>query len=228
MVGRVDAILDRLDLELALAHVLEVLGRPEEHVDERADVRDHERDEHRETDEQRVFHPALRVLVRPKAEAEPEDEGEEEQAIEDGVRGPGADEAGGRHERSARRYRDPVTSTAPSGPANSSARVRAAAGSGTDSTFSKCAEASAASAAAGSARPLRLSVATSAGPRMESASSIIPGRLSRRIEQTTVHPPGGADGSRGSSQPMPARLWAPSQISRGCSLRRSRRPASET
>src|SRR5207247_8970546 len=33
-----EPFLHRLDLELALAHVLEVLGRAEEHVDERADV----------------------------------------------------------------------------------------------------------------------------------------------------------------------------------------------
>src|SRR5215470_7822066 len=43
------AVLDRLDLELALAHVLEVLGRAEQHVDERADKRDDQRDERRET-----------------------------------------------------------------------------------------------------------------------------------------------------------------------------------
>src|SRR5713101_3376235 len=35
-----EAVLHRLDLELALAHVLEVLGRPEEHVHERPDVWD--------------------------------------------------------------------------------------------------------------------------------------------------------------------------------------------
>ena len=33
-----EPLLHRLDLELPLAHVLEVLRRPEEHVDERADV----------------------------------------------------------------------------------------------------------------------------------------------------------------------------------------------
>ena len=38
-----EPLLHRLDLELALAHVLEVLGRPEEHVDQRADERRDER-----------------------------------------------------------------------------------------------------------------------------------------------------------------------------------------
>src|SRR5205085_9725905 len=35
-----EAVLHRLDLELPLAHVVEILRRPEEHVHERADVRD--------------------------------------------------------------------------------------------------------------------------------------------------------------------------------------------
>ena len=39
-----EPLLHRLDLELALAHVLEVLGRPEEHVDQRPDER-HDRSE---------------------------------------------------------------------------------------------------------------------------------------------------------------------------------------
>src|SRR2546423_1732987 len=106
VVGRREAILDRLDLELALAHVLEVFGRPEEHVDERPEVRDHQRDEHRQADEERILHPAFRVLVRPETETEPEDDGEEEQAIEDAVRGTGADAAGHRHETAAIRYRE--------------------------------------------------------------------------------------------------------------------------
>ena len=63
-----DALFDRLDLELPLPHVLEVLRRAEEHVDERPDERDDERDEGRQTDEERVLHPPARVLVRPVAE----------------------------------------------------------------------------------------------------------------------------------------------------------------
>ena len=47
-IDRRDALLHRLDLEVPLAHVLEVLGRAEEHVDEHPEVRDDQRDEHRE------------------------------------------------------------------------------------------------------------------------------------------------------------------------------------
>ena len=43
-----EPLLHRLDLELALARVLEVLGRPEEHVDDRAEERREEADERRE------------------------------------------------------------------------------------------------------------------------------------------------------------------------------------
>src|SRR5438094_4905149 len=45
-VAACEPLLHRLDLELALAHVLQVLGRPEEHVDERAEVGDDEADGH--------------------------------------------------------------------------------------------------------------------------------------------------------------------------------------
>ena len=39
-VAAAEPLLHRADLELALAHVLEVLGRAEEHVDHRAEERD--------------------------------------------------------------------------------------------------------------------------------------------------------------------------------------------
>ena len=77
----VEALLHRLDLELALAHVLEVLGRAEEHVEERPEEgrEDAERDGHRE--EPRVLDPALRVLVDPEGRREPEDDDEEEEDV---------------------------------------------------------------------------------------------------------------------------------------------------
>src|SRR5262249_28068026 len=49
-----EAPLDRLDLELALVDVGEVLRRPEQHVDERAEERRDRADERREPDEDRL------------------------------------------------------------------------------------------------------------------------------------------------------------------------------
>ena len=77
---------------------------------------------------------------------------------------------------------------------------------------------------AGSARsPTRSRRAPARAPTAPRASA--PGRLSRRIEQTTTY---SRSGSRGSSHPTPARLCAPSQISSGRSPRRSSRPGSAT
>src|SRR5207302_9024543 len=55
-------VLHGLDLQLALAHVLEVLRWPEEHVDERAGIR-HEPERRREADEPGVVDAPVRVLV---------------------------------------------------------------------------------------------------------------------------------------------------------------------
>ena len=46
--GAAEPRLDRLDLELALAHVLEVLGRPEQHVDQRPEERRDRAEQRRE------------------------------------------------------------------------------------------------------------------------------------------------------------------------------------
>ena len=78
-----EAILHRLDLELALAHVLEVLRRPEEHVDERAEERHDDADEHGHPDDPRILDPPLRVLVDPVERREPDDDGEEDQQVAD-------------------------------------------------------------------------------------------------------------------------------------------------
>ena len=64
-------LLDREDLELALADVLEVLRRPEEHVDERAEERRDRSEERRDPDEPRVLDPPARVLEDPVRRREP-------------------------------------------------------------------------------------------------------------------------------------------------------------
>ena len=71
-----EPLLHRLDLELALARVLEVLGRPEEHVDDRPEERREQADERREADEPRVLDAPPRVLERPVRRREPEDDDE--------------------------------------------------------------------------------------------------------------------------------------------------------
>ena len=79
-----EPLLHRPDLELALAHVLEVLGRPEQHVDERADERD-EAERGRDPDEQPVLDAAPRVLVDPVDGRDPEDDHEEDREVPDHV-----------------------------------------------------------------------------------------------------------------------------------------------
>ena len=98
-VDRRDALLHRRDLELALAHVLEVLRRAEEHVHERAEERRDQSEHRAERDQKRILHPPLRILVRPVTEREPEHECEEGKPVEDRVLGAGAEEAGERHRR---------------------------------------------------------------------------------------------------------------------------------
>src|SRR5262249_27581706 len=71
------AALDRLDLELALVHVREVLGRPEEHVDERAEEGRDRAHERREPDEHRLGDTAAGVLPDPVDRREPEDDHEQ-------------------------------------------------------------------------------------------------------------------------------------------------------
>src|SRR5437763_4991081 len=82
-----ETLLHRLDLELALAHVLEVLRRPEQHVHERAEVWDHEADRHGGGDQDRILDAPLRVLVDPVADREPERDQEEEEQVENDVPG---------------------------------------------------------------------------------------------------------------------------------------------
>src|SRR5262249_21266127 len=85
-------LLHRLDLELALAHVLEVLGRPEEHVHEGADVGQHEPDRDRDGHEHGVLDPPLRVLVDPVSDGEPEDDQKEDHQVAHDLPGPGGEE----------------------------------------------------------------------------------------------------------------------------------------
>src|SRR5262249_14306861 len=74
-----EALLDRLDLELALAHLVEILGWTEEHVDERAEERREEPEQRREGDDPRAVDPPPRVLERPVADREPEDGADRDQ-----------------------------------------------------------------------------------------------------------------------------------------------------
>src|SRR6185503_18933479 len=127
--------------------------------------------------------------------------------------------------RSASRYSDPVTRTAPCGPAIDRARTTAAPGSRSVSVLSNHRLASVASSSADRARVFPDAVATNVSPTAESAASIPSAFLSRRIEATTTYC---RSGSRGSSQPTPSRLCAPSQISSGALPRRSSRPGTRT
>src|SRR6266851_5752961 len=86
--------------------------------------------------------------------------------------------------RSASRYSDPVTRTAPSGPAIERASASASPGSRSVSVLSNHGLASVASSSAGSARELPGAVAITVLPRTESAASIFSTSLSRRIETT--------------------------------------------
>src|SRR5262249_48385980 len=98
-IDRRDPLLHRLHLELPLAHVLEVLGGAEEHVDERAEERRDQPANRRGCDPQQNLDPPPGALVRREAQAQPEHEGEEGEAVEDRVLSAGAEEAGERHRR---------------------------------------------------------------------------------------------------------------------------------
>src|SRR5207244_1181457 len=71
-----EALLDRANLELALANVVEVLGRSEQHVDEWAEERRHRAEQRRERDEERRGDPAPRVLPHPEDRGEPQHDDE--------------------------------------------------------------------------------------------------------------------------------------------------------
>src|SRR5215207_2476062 len=103
-----EPLLHRLDLELAFAHVLEVLRRPEEHVDDRPEE-GRDRAEHRgHADHPRVLDPAPCVLVDPVGRCDPEHEEEEEREV------PGDDqEVGVESHRSSFPTRYPTPNAAP-------------------------------------------------------------------------------------------------------------------
>src|SRR5512133_537306 len=81
VVQRVQPRLRRLHLELALAHVLEVLGRAHDHVDDRA----HEREQggrRRARDEHRIGDAPARVGIRVVDERQPHDHEDEDQQLD--------------------------------------------------------------------------------------------------------------------------------------------------
>src|SRR5436309_13577293 len=86
-----------------------------------------------------------------------------------------------RPKRSRRRYSEPVTSTAPPGPASWRARASASIASATDSTAGKNSLASCASWSAASERSVSVCVATKRLPARLSARSIAAESLSARI-----------------------------------------------
>src|SRR4051794_28599890 len=59
-VAAAEPLLHRLDLELALADVVEVFGRPEQHVDQRPDE-GHDADRGHDPDDQRILDAPARV-----------------------------------------------------------------------------------------------------------------------------------------------------------------------
>src|SRR5438067_124487 len=71
------SVLHRTDLELTLAHVFEVLGRAEQHVDEWTDERNQAEADAR-PDEEGVLDAAARIFKDPVGEAEPEQREHEE------------------------------------------------------------------------------------------------------------------------------------------------------
>src|SRR6185503_17019746 len=81
--GGPERLLHRLDLELALPHLLEVLGRAEEHVEKRAEERREDPERHGHCEKPRILDPAARVLVDPEGRGEPKDDEEEEEDVAD-------------------------------------------------------------------------------------------------------------------------------------------------
>ena len=80
-VARAEPPLHRLDLELALAHVLEVLRRAEQHVDQRPDERARRPIARHDTDDQLVRDAPAGVLEDPVDRRDPEDEHEEDREV---------------------------------------------------------------------------------------------------------------------------------------------------
>src|SRR5664280_1811723 len=74
-----------LYLELALVHLVQILGRTEKHVDDRAEERKEQRERRGGADQPRVLDAAASVLVNPVRDREPEDGQEEEGQILDHV-----------------------------------------------------------------------------------------------------------------------------------------------
>jgi hypothetical protein len=68
-------------LQLPFTRVPEELGRAEERVDERADVRI-KRNRRRAPDQHRIHDPALRVDIRPRDQREPDNEKEIGEEVE--------------------------------------------------------------------------------------------------------------------------------------------------
>src|SRR4051812_15717996 len=79
-VARAEPPFHRLDLELALPDILEVLGRAEQHVDQRPDEWD-DADRSHDADDQLVRDAAARVLEHPVDGRDPEHDREEDREV---------------------------------------------------------------------------------------------------------------------------------------------------
>ena len=87
-----EPLLHRLDLEVALADVLQVLGWAEQHVHERSEERRDETEHHGHRDEPGILDPPPRVLVDPVRDGEPENDEEEQEKVPDHEPRAGAEE----------------------------------------------------------------------------------------------------------------------------------------
>ena len=85
-------LLHGADLQLALADVLDVLGRAEEEIDDRADEGRDEAEDGRHRHEPRILHAPARILVDPVGSREPEDGDEEDGQVADDHPGAGVEE----------------------------------------------------------------------------------------------------------------------------------------
>ena len=81
VVQRVQPRLGRLHLELALAHVLEVLGRADDHVDDGPHERE-QRGRRRAGDEHRIGDAPARIGIRVVDERQPHDHEDEDQQLD--------------------------------------------------------------------------------------------------------------------------------------------------
>jgi hypothetical protein len=100
-VHRRHARLGGLHLELALAHVVEVLRGAHDHVDDRPDEREEDRRGRRAADQHGVGDPPSRVRVRPVRQREVDHDEEEDHEVDGQVEAVRLDPEDREHRRKA-------------------------------------------------------------------------------------------------------------------------------